>query len=81
MTCQIGMGGLKFQSTTMKNPDDILVLAQISIGMHGASAFTDATNMARDTGIPAFLWSLGWGLSSIVMLALTIKFAYGKSNK
>lgn len=60
---------------------DILVLAQISIGMHGASAFTDATNMARDTGIPAFLWSLGWGLSSIVMLALTIKFAYGKSNK
>lgn len=59
---------------------DILVLAQISLGMHGQSSFTDATNMANDTGIPAFFWSLFWGLSSIAMLFLTVKAAYWRRD-
>lgn len=55
---------------------DILVLAQITLGMHGQAGFSDATNMAAETGIPAFFWSLFWGLSSLAMLFLTIKAAY-----
>jgi hypothetical protein len=36
--------------------------------------------MASDTGIPAFFWSLFWGLSSIAMLFLTVKAAYWRRD-
>jgi hypothetical protein len=56
---------------------DILVLLKLSLGMYDGASFSDATNMAKLTGIPAVFWSLFWGASSLVMLLFTIRFAYG----
>lgn len=66
--------------TALNALHDIVVLAQITLGWHGQASFSDATNMAQETGIPAFLWSLFWGLSSLAMLGMTIKLAYGKGK-
>ena len=66
--------------TALNALHDIVVLAQITLGMHGPASFSDATNMAQETGIPAIVWSFFWGLSSLAMLGMTIKLAYGKGK-
>ncbi|PWT96560.1 MAG: hypothetical protein C5B53_09490 [Candidatus Melainabacteria bacterium] len=53
-------------------------LITLSFGLTGMHAFSDASNMADMTGIPAFIWSIFWGVSSLVMLGFTLKETYGK---
>jgi hypothetical protein len=53
-------------------------LITLSFGLAGIHAFSDASNMADMTGIPAFIWSIFWGVSSLVMLGFTLKETYGK---
>jgi hypothetical protein len=53
-------------------------LIALSFGLTGMHAFSDASNMADMTGIPAFIWSIFWGVSSLVMLGFTFKETYGK---
>lgn len=91
------VGGLKFGAeaayfivlflaaqTSLNALTDIKFLTELSLGLHNTTAFSDATNMAKHTGLPAALWSIVWGLMSVVMLFFTIKFAYrssGANNK
>ena len=59
---------------------DVVWLIQISAGMVGAHSFSDATNMAQLTGVPAVVWSIWWGVASLGMLILTLRLAYRKSG-
>ncbi len=59
---------------------DIVWLIQISAGMVGQHSFSDATNMAQLTGIPAVVWSVWWGIASLGMILLTLRLAYRKSS-
>jgi hypothetical protein len=56
---------------------DVWGLAEMSFGMSAGQTFSDATNMAQLTHIPAFIWSLAWGGISIVMLMITLWWCYG----
>ncbi|MBS1995407.1 MAG: M50 family metallopeptidase [Cyanobacteria bacterium SZAS LIN-2] len=60
--------------------NDVVWLIQISAGMAGAHSFSDATNMAQATGIPAVVWSIWWGVASLAMLYFTLRLAYRKSQ-
>ena len=60
--------------------NDVIWLFQISAGMVGAHSFSDATNMAQLTGIPAVVWSVWWGFASLAMLFLTLRLAYRKAQ-
>lgn len=62
--------------TSLNALTDIKFLTELSLGMHNTTAFSDATNMAEHTGLPAAFWSIIWGVISVVLLFLTIKFAY-----
>lgn len=53
-------------------------LITLSMGLASVHAFSDASNMADMTGIPAVIWSLFWGIASVAMLGLTLKETYGK---
>jgi hypothetical protein len=53
-------------------------LIALTCGLGNIQAFSDASNMAEMTGIPAIVWSVFWGVCSIVMLAITLKGTYGK---
>lgn len=53
-------------------------LIALALGLGGVHAFSDATNMADMTGIPALCWSIFWGISSIVMVGFTVKETYGR---
>jgi|SRR6516162_3690694 hypothetical protein len=53
-------------------------LIALSFGLTNMHAFSDASNMADMTGIPAFVWSMFWGASSVIMLGFTLKETYGK---
>jgi hypothetical protein len=57
---------------------DIVWLVQIEAGMVGQHSFSDATNMAQLTHIPAVFWSIWWGVASLGMILLTLKAAYRK---
>lgn len=83
------VAGLKFQpkyahflllilagQTALNSLTDILYLVQISAGFSYHGGFSDATNMARSTGIPAAFWSILWGVMSLAMVAFTVKTAY-----
>lgn len=62
--------------TSLNALTDIEFLTELSLGLHNTTAFSDATNMAKHTGLPAAFWSIVWGVISLVMLFFTIKFAY-----
>jgi hypothetical protein len=53
----------------------------ISISMHWVDygGFSDATNMADLTGIPAAIWSIFWGAASCLMVVFTLSITYGRS--
>jgi hypothetical protein len=59
--------------------NDVIWLVQISAGMAGAQSFSDATNMAELTGVPAVVWSIWWGVASLAMLFFTLRLAYRKA--
>lgn len=46
----------------------------------GGGAWSDATNMASISGIPAAVWAFLWSLMSIGMLSLTIWWTYKADN-
>jgi Peptidase M50B-like len=57
----------------------IMYLVQIYFGFASTNAaFSDATRMTEITGIPAFVWSAFWFLSSLAMVAFTLWHTYGK---
>lgn len=55
--------------------DAIWYLVQVSMGL-GNRGWSDATNMAQMTGVPAFVWALFWGALSVWMLMMTISWTY-----
>ncbi len=55
---------------------DVWYLIQISVGFSANGSFSDATNMAQSTGIPAAVWSIVWGLISLVMVVFALKVSY-----
>ncbi len=57
----------------------IYYLIQIYFGFAPAGgSWSDATNMAQMTGIPAFFWSIFWFLCSVALVAFTLWHTYGK---
>lgn len=62
--------------TALNALTDVSGLIFDSMGMRTFSTFSDATNMADMTHIPAFLWSLIWGAVSLMMLGVTVWFTY-----
>jgi hypothetical protein len=56
--------------------DDVIWLAKLSLGMAYSHSFTDATNQAELTHLPAAFWSILWCGLSLAMLALTLRLAY-----
>ncbi len=55
-------------------------LVQQSFGMFPGT-WSDASNMAQMTGIPAFIWALFWASSSIVMVGATLWWTYMSERK
>jgi len=60
---------------------DVVWLIEISAGFAGAHSFSDATNMAQSTGIPAIVWSIWWGVASLAMLFFTLRLAYRNKSQ
>ena len=58
---------------------DLFILFQASTNFSN-STFSDATNMANITHIPAFIWSIIWCLISMILLYFTLKISYLKQN-
>lgn len=68
--------------TALNALTDVKFLIELSLGIYNTAAFSDATNMQGLTGIPAVVWSVFWGLASLLMLGLTLKWTYfSKHNK
>lgn len=67
--------------TALNALSDIGVLIQLSLGISGSASFSDATNMAGETYIPAIIWSLGWGITSVLLLFVTLRLVYGKARR
>lgn len=59
---------------------DVWYLIQISVGFSTNGTFSDATNMAHYTGVPAAVWSVVWGAISLVMVILALRVSYGKGQ-
>jgi len=57
---------------------DIQTLIGLSVN---SSTHTDAQNMARDFGLPAIVWSIGWMGIAIVLLAGALIFVYRDWSK
>jgi hypothetical protein len=53
-------------------------LIAISCGLVSYGGFSDASNMADLTMIPAPVWSIFWGALSLAMVAFTLWSTYGK---
>jgi hypothetical protein len=53
-----------------------LIMIHLHLVPYGGE-FTDATNMAAATHLPAGLWSIVWGLTALGMLIVTLKLSYG----
>ncbi len=66
--------------TALNALSDIGVLIQLNLGLYGVASFSDATNMAKQTHIPAIIWSLGWGITSVFLLFVTLRRVYGKAK-
>lgn len=66
--------------TALSAMSDVWYLIQISVGFSAHGSFTDATNMATYTGIPAAVWSIVWGLLSLAMVIFALKVSYGRDE-
>jgi hypothetical protein len=54
---------------------DTWYLILLSLGF-GGNAWSDATNMANMTHVPAFLWAIGWAAITVWALLMTISWTY-----
>ena len=54
---------------------DVILLAEQSMGL-SPGAWSDATNMAQLTGIPAFIWAILWAITAGVMLGWTLMWTF-----
>ena len=62
--------------TALSSLTDVWYLIEISVGIGANGSFSDATNMARYTGIPAAVWSILWGVISLAMVIFALKVSY-----
>jgi hypothetical protein len=62
--------------TALNALSSMLTLVLLSTGVFASGAFTDATNMAAITYIPAAVWSVLWGAASVAMVYYTLKRCY-----
>jgi Peptidase M50B-like len=62
--------------TALNSITSIGDLLSLSLGLSNIAAFSDATNMAAMTGIPAWFWSIFWAGCSIAMFAFTLKITH-----
>jgi len=68
--------------TALSSLTDVWYLIEISVGLSSHGSFSDATNMAQYTGIPAAVWSILWGVISLAMVIFALKISYaGESAK
>lgn len=67
--------------TALSSLGDVWYLIEISVGFSANGSFSDATNMARYTGIPAAVWSILWGLMSLATVILALKISYGRGTE
>lgn len=61
--------------------NDVVWLSKLSLGLAGSHSFTDATNQAELTHLPAAFWSILWCLLSLFMLYVTLRIAYFSREK
>ncbi len=66
--------------TALSSLTDVWYLIQISVGVASHGSFSDATNMAGYTGIPAAVWSIVWGAASLAMVVFALKVSYRKES-
>lgn len=59
--------------------NDVGILIQSS--MFNSSTFSDATNMAQLTGLPAVVWAALWSIMAIAMLGATMWLVYKPGKK
>ncbi len=62
--------------TALSSLTDVWYLIQISVGFSSNGSFSDATNMAEYTHIPAAVWSILWGAISLAMVVFALKVSY-----
>lgn len=62
--------------TALSSLTDVWYLIQISVGFSANGSFSDATNMAQYTGIPAAVWSILWGAISLLLVVFAVKVSY-----
>lgn len=67
--------------TALSSLTDVWYLIEISVGLANSASFSDATNMARYTGIPAAVWSIAWGAMSLAMVVFALKVSYRSETK
>jgi hypothetical protein len=63
--------------TALNSISSVFILVRLYMGALPDGAWSDASNMAQMTGIPALVWSLFWVVCSVFMLLLTLKWTYG----
>lgn len=64
--------------TALDSVKSIFLLVKVAVGLVPLHTFSDATSMADITGLPAGFWSFAWVIISIGMVALTMRFTYGR---
>ncbi|MGH9549345.1 MAG: M50 family metallopeptidase, partial [Terriglobales bacterium] len=67
--------------TALNSVSSLIGLAQYSLGFVSGNAWTDATNMAQMTGIPAGFWAVFWVACSLALVGFTMWRTYGFAQK
>jgi hypothetical protein len=62
--------------TALNALSSAFLLVALTVGIIPSASFSDATNMAQITGVPAAIWSLLWGGISAVAVYQTLKRVY-----
>ena len=66
--------------TALNAVQGVTYLMQSSFGM-GSEAWSDATNMAQMTAVPAFVWGVLWAAISLLMVGGTLWFTWHADSK
>lgn len=60
---------------------DVELVLEHSIGLVPGIAASDATHAYKLTGIPAYIWSLAWFLSALVLVSASLYISYRLDQK
>lgn len=66
--------------TALNGLSDVIGLMLMTVGAN-APTMSDAVALQRITGLPALLWVGFWAVLSVILLALTFKFTFGRQLK